>query len=71
MELKCDQLAVSDFIPTNVENIFHPWFFCLFFFFFFAVDLMKNLKQSLMVFSTIFHELMKLRSFEWLNSNST
>ena len=57
------QFSESDVISANVQNISLLVLFAVFL----LVLWRKNLLQSLKVFSNIFHELMNLLSFEWLN----
>ena len=49
----------GDVIPLNVDNI-SPLFFHIFL----LILLRNNLQQSLLAFSIIFHEVIKLRNFQ-------
>ena len=57
-------LDVSDVIPMNVHNILP--FFCIFL----LILWRKDILQKFMIFLTIFHEVMKLISFEKLDGAS-
>ena len=61
-KLKSFEFGVSDIIPANVQNI-SP---LVFFIHLLLILRGRKFPQSFMVFWTIFHELMKLRNFEWL-----
>ena len=65
-ELQSFEFSVSDVIPANVQNIWPLVFFA-----FLLVLWSKNLLWSFTVFLTIFYELVKLQSFEWINCIST
>ena len=56
--LQSFQFGTSDVIPATVRNSY-PWFLLILW--------RKNISHTFMVVLTISHELMKLRSFEWLN----
>ena len=62
MKVQSSEFGVSGVIPAKVLNLYTPGFLCIF-----LLILWRKSCQRFMVFWAIFHKIMKLQLFEWLN----